>query len=196
MTSSRYRAVPERRSAIPFAVAELVLLVLGFGLLAAVLADEPGMNGRDLVLNTALRDLGTRVPVLEQVAQAISWFADGERNVWTAPIVIIVLLAFCRWATVFVLASQGGFLLPRAWSTALGWACVMLGVLEDRGRCGEPCGLDVRAAVDGVAHLVDELHELRLGPELRHRQALAALLEARLDVQHDLAGTRAHDEDA
>lgn len=186
MTPSRYRSVPERSTALPFAIAGVALLALGLGLLAAVFADEPGMNARDLVFNTWLRDLAVSVPALEQAGAVVSWFADGERNVWTAPIVIVTLLIFrrWRWALFFLLASQGGFLLsnvikrliarerppfldfspeqlymsfpsghtfagitvwvslaivvffvlPRPWSTVLGWVCVAIGVMEGPSR--------------------------------------------------------------
>ena len=113
MTDPRYRSLPERRTAIPLACAGAVLLVTGLVLTWVVITGEVTMNARDLVINTWIRDFAVRWPFLDGLGNFFSWFADSDRNFFTIPIVIVMLLIFrqWRWAIFFFVAAEGGFLL-------------------------------------------------------------------------------------
>jgi undecaprenyl-diphosphatase len=75
--------------------------------------DLTAANARDLAVNTWFWNMGEAHPWLHDLAKAISWFADGQRNIITVPIVVIALVIMrkWRWALFLIVSSQAGLLI-------------------------------------------------------------------------------------
>lgn len=105
--------LPERGAARQIALAGAILLVVGLALAALISVDLVAANARDLAINTWFWNLGQAHGVLLSCARAVSWLADGQRNIITVPVVAIVLL-LCRqwrWAVFLVVVSQAGLVI-------------------------------------------------------------------------------------
>ena len=110
------RTLPPRASALPFAIAGLVVLSLGLALAWVIGQDTVGANARDLPVNTFFFALGQEHSWIAQGSEAVSWFAGGARNVIVVPVALVILLIArqWRWAIFLAVSSQAGLLVSSA----------------------------------------------------------------------------------
>jgi undecaprenyl-diphosphatase len=104
--------LPSRGHAWRFAAVGVVLLLAGLALARVIAADWAAQNARDLPVNQWFYDLGQSQAWTAHLAEAVSWFAGGARNVVVVPVVLIVLLVArqWRWAIFLAVSSQAGLL--------------------------------------------------------------------------------------
>ena len=113
---SRRHLLPERRDAWRFAVAGGVVLSVGLVLAFVIGRDPIAANARDLAANEWFFNLGEEQPWTASLADAVSWFAGGARNVVVVPIALLILL-LCRqwrWAVFLAVSSQAGLVVSSA----------------------------------------------------------------------------------
>lgn len=106
------RTIPPRTSALPFAIAGLVVLCIGLALAWVIAQDTTAANARDLPLNTFFFSLGQEHSWIAALSEAVSWFAGGARNVIVVPVALLILLVArqWRWAIFLAVSSQAGLL--------------------------------------------------------------------------------------
>lgn len=106
----RYWPLPPVSTARWFAAGGAVLVVLGALLGGAVAGNAAWFGDRELGVNSWFRDAGNAVPLLGDLAGAVSWVGAGHTNRWVVPVVVVALVVARRWAwAVFlVVVSQGG----------------------------------------------------------------------------------------
>jgi len=139
-SASRYREVPSRSSALRFALAGFVALVLGALLVAWIAHDLHAANARDLPLNRWFHDRAASGGVVHSLSEWVSWIGAGER---TVPIELAFagvlgvangpsrLFLGKHWVTDIL----GAWLLGSAW-LLLVWAAFLLWLAPRRD--GEP----------------------------------------------------------
>lgn len=87
-----------------------VIFGLGLVLAAFIASDLAAANARDLPVNAWFWDEGQQLPWLVSGAQAVSWVADGPRNIAIVAVVSagLLLARRWRWALFLVVVSQVG----------------------------------------------------------------------------------------
>ena len=107
-----WRRLPDRASAGKFALAGVLLLVVGLVLAYFIATMETTMNSRDLPINEWFRNLGQSSSLLTSGAKGISWIGAGAQTVPIVLFVAAVLVVFkqWRWSLFLLLSSQAGFL--------------------------------------------------------------------------------------
>lgn len=105
--------IPERSKAGCIALLGLALLALGVGLAIVIGLNLAAANARDLQVNSWFWNFGQTQGWPLAVAEYLSWFADGPRNIVIAPLVaaILVLVRQWRWAIFLLVSSQLGLVI-------------------------------------------------------------------------------------
>lgn len=93
-----------------------MVITVGLALAVVIARDWPAANARDLPVNRWFFETSQSLPWLDWLAEAVSWFAGGARNVVVVPIVLVVLLVLrqWRWAVFLAVSSQAGLLVSSA----------------------------------------------------------------------------------
>ena len=114
--SGTRRPLPQRGVAPRIAVAGFLLFAIGLAIAALIWSDLAAANSRDLTLNEWFWESGQTHQSLLAAAQAISWMADGPRNIVVVTLVslALVLARQWRWALFLVVVSQVGVLISNA----------------------------------------------------------------------------------
>lgn len=109
---SSHHLLPERGEASRFAVAGGVVLAVGLALALIIGRDPVAANARDRAVNEWFFSFGQSQPWADWLAEAVSWFAGGARNVVIVPVALLVLLLLrqWRWAIFLAVSSQAGLL--------------------------------------------------------------------------------------
>jgi len=121
-SASRYREVPSRSSALRFALAGFVALVLGALLVAWIAHDLHAANARDLPLNRWFHDRAASGGVVHSLSEWVSWIGAGER---TVPIElafagVLLVARRWRWSVFLVVSSMGGLAIATSLKSLVG----------------------------------------------------------------------------
>jgi membrane-associated phospholipid phosphatase len=111
-----HRPLPAREVAPRVALTGSILFGIGLLTAAFIWSDLAAANRRDLALNEWFWSLGQTHPWLLSAAQAVSWIADGPRNIAVVILIALglVLVKQWRWALFLALVSQVGVLISNA----------------------------------------------------------------------------------
>jgi len=99
--------LPDKSAAKRLALIGIALFALGLCVALSIAMNLAAANARDLPVNSWFWDLGQTQRWPLALAEFVSWFADGPRNIVIAPLIALVLLLTRKWRwAIFLLASS------------------------------------------------------------------------------------------